>query len=76
MVGLWTKNDLLSAPPLSFVLFSPLKMTAAEGEDEMQDGTCRDVEIACALFVWPIHARGKKVETNGEYQRTSVGHRK
>ena len=37
---------------------------AAEGEDEMEDGACCNVELACGLVVWPVHAseeRGVKI---------------
>jgi hypothetical protein len=56
--GVLSTYDGLAYGHLSPCSLSPLEMTAAEGEDEMQDGTCRDVEIACALVVWPIRAKG------------------
>lgn len=29
---------------------------AAEGEDEMEDSACCNVELACGLVVWPVRA--------------------
>jgi len=41
---------------------------AAEREDEVKDGACCDVELACGLLVWPIHvgvAQGEGREGEG-----------
>jgi hypothetical protein len=37
---------------------------AAEREDEMEDGACCNVELACGLFVWPVrvHVQMKREE--------------
>jgi hypothetical protein len=35
---------------------------AAEREDEMEDGACCDIEIACGLVVWPVCVNGVRRE--------------
>lgn len=41
--------------------------TAAEGKDEVEDGTSCDVEFACGLLVWPVvRANGGKGEVKEE----------
>ena len=30
---------------------------AAERKDEMEDGACCNVELACGLLVWPVRVR-------------------
>jgi hypothetical protein len=58
---------------------------AAEREDEMEDGACCNVELACSLVVWPVRVhvqvkkRGVKISkkrVSPRDQRTFVGHRR
>jgi hypothetical protein len=58
---------------------------AAEREDEMEDGACCNVELACGLVVWPVRVhvqvkkRGVKISkkrVSPRDQRTFVGHRR